>query len=192
MIIIKSNSNYGEKNITKFFNDELLRAIKSKMDKIGFHIAKREKKLYGKEFDLWFHKKNKGFVIIESEIKGWYDWWNIEKLKEIGILNWQWGRIKPKIILFQIFSPYYSKGKSRLKRKSYCLSLGKKLSKEYNNFSYFQLDVKVDYEMFEKMLSYFQNHKHATAKQHYGNDIENIIKKLIKELNINMITFVWI
>ena len=31
-----------------------------------------------------------GFIIIESEMVGWHDYYNLTKLEEIGILHWTW------------------------------------------------------------------------------------------------------
>lgn len=105
-------SNYGEKQLTKIFNDELEQVLAPRLQKFGFHIAQREKKLYGKKFDLWFHKRYVGFIIIESEMVGWHDYYNLTKLEEIGILDWTWKREKkPKVMMFQVFSPAYTEGK---------------------------------------------------------------------------------
>ncbi len=117
-------SNYGEKQFTRFFNDQLKIVLSKKMRRLGFPIGRREKSLSGKKFDLWFHKRRVGFVIVECEMVGWYDHHNIAKLDEIGMFDWRW---RPKVLLFQVFSPKYSRGASRLEEKQYSIEKAKKL-----------------------------------------------------------------
>jgi len=168
---------FGEKELTKFFNTEFARVLAPKIRKLGFPIASIEKKLYGKRFDIWFHKRKEGFVIIESEMVGWHDYYNLTKLEDIGILDWRWKRKRPRVVFFQIFSPAYSHGKTRTDEKSYCISFARQLSRKHSNFSYFPLQMRMDPTRFERMVEYFQNSKYA-AKQYYGEDLAKEMRKL--------------
>lgn len=176
------SNNYGEKELTKFFNDEFFEILAPKLRQFGFPIAGREKRLYGKEFDLWFHKKAVGFVIIETEMVGWHDHYNVEKLKEIGILRWKW---RPRVVLFQIFSPFYKKGKGRIEEKNYCVKLGKRLRRRHRNFWYYPIDMEIDRERFERMVDYFQKSRYA-AKQYYGHQLRREMRRLGREITENV------
>jgi len=149
------------------------------MKELGFPIAYREKVFLGKKFDLWFHnKKKKTVVIIESEIKGWHDYSNIEKLEEIGLPKFRW-KPRPTIILFQIFSPYYSHSKPRIEEKIYCYELAKKIRKKHRKFSYQPLEIKIEYEKFDRIVNVSQKNKYY-AQYRYGKLIKREINRLAK------------
>ena len=187
------STNFGEKQFTKYFNDKLFINLKPKMHKLGIHGG-REKRLSGKKFDIYFYKRPH-FVIIESEIFGWHDHCNIEKLNEIGILKWDWRRKgerykkQPSVVFFHIFSPIYSKGKPRLRGKEYCMKLGEKRARHNKNFSYFHLDIKFDFDRFNRMAKYFQVSRHQ-ANQYYGKEIEKEVRRLsriiMKDIKISI------
>jgi hypothetical protein len=171
-------TNYGEYNLTKYFNDTLFETLKEPMRKLGFPIQKREHEIKRKEFDLWFHnKKDRIIVIIECEIKGWTAYTNIKKLEEIGIIK----NPNLKIILFQVFSPLFRKGKQRIDLVKDCKSLAKTFQKKYRKFRYYTLDINMDYNFFDRMLNSFQRNE-TYAEQKYGKILRNKSKHLTKRI----------
>jgi len=150
-------SRIAEYELTKFLKKELGEALKLKLEEVGFHFIKKEKRFRGKKFDLYtYDKKSRRFVIWELEIAQPSCELNVCKV-ENTILDFSW---EPKVYMFHIFSP------RRKSAKKPCLEEVKKLKAKYpRRFVYMQLDIGVEKDKFKEMIRYFQSRKSGVEQK---------------------------
>lgn len=174
-------SKYEKKEITKFLQKELKKELCRELEKVRFIPPKDEKPFPNTGFlDLWSKKygKRTPHAIWEIEIEQQYAYNNIWKLEEI--LKWWW---KPKLFVFQIFSPHITKA-----TKEHCNYAVKQLKRKYKNqLTYKPIDIKISKDKFTEILERFEKNKHY-AKSSYGDKLKKEIKRITKE-SINILQF---
>lgn len=168
-------SKYEKKEITKFLQKELKKELTPELEKIGFIPPTDEKPFPNTGFfDLWSKKygKRTPFAIWEIEVEQQYADNNIWKLE--NILKWSW---KPKLFVFQIFSPHIKKA-----TKKYCNDAVKQLKRKYKNrLTYKPIDIKISKDKFTKILERFEKSKYY-ARSYYGDELKKEMKRIIKEI----------
>jgi len=167
-----------KKEITRFLQEELSKMLKPKLLQLGFIPPELEKQYPGHiewprlNFDVRSkERKWKGkFAVWELEIKCGGCKWNVIKCEEI--LDWGW---KPKIFMFHIFSPLTNNKKKNSEEEA------EKLREKYGRkFVYYQFDINIPRERFERMVNAFEKNKYS-AKQNYGQELRKELDKIVRE-----------
>jgi len=175
---MKRKSKFGEKNITKFFQNALQEELEKPLLKLGF-IPPYKKSFPGTgkwrtlEFDLWSKQRKKYGMWVVWEIEMMRQWpqENIEKLGEV----FSYSR-PPRIFTFQIFSPHEKT------RKTQCNKEAEKLKKKYpRKLTYKQLDLIMPHARFDRMVKAFEKNKYQ-AKQHYGGELKSEVKRIVRDV----------
>jgi len=173
-VIRSEKSKYAEKELTKFLKEELAKELTPSLLKIKYIPAAYERPLSGKRFDVWSKGCNRRdpFAIWEFEIRQQY--WaitNVEKLEKF--LNFWW---KPKVFLFQIFSPNVINS-----TKENCRDAVNRLKRKYSNrLVYSPVNIGIERERFNRMIKQFEQNKYS-AKNYYASILDKELRKIVKE-----------